>query len=198
MGRARRLRTRWMTAEVTMRPGYKVPPVTLPRGYQVLSSNQFKNELKLLDTRYLVALKLNQGSNSWIMLSNRITEKSLDEMAAPAMVMKIIPFSSNLMFSTVPALIWSELDMMVMKEVLKKTKKRVKSRKWDRLDNKVSLRWSPESQLSKISNADASSDSDSLKAFVEFLRDWGTNQELTGDRAKGSIRWKRIKKTNVA
>ena len=65
------------------------------------------------------------------MLSNRITEKSLDEMAAPAMVMKIIPFSSNLMFSTVPALIWSELDMMVMKEVLKKTKKkkRVKSRK---------------------------------------------------------------------
>jgi hypothetical protein len=28
---------------VTMSPGYRVPPVTLPSGYQVLSSNQLRN-----------------------------------------------------------------------------------------------------------------------------------------------------------
>ncbi|GMG29744.1 unnamed protein product [Ambrosiozyma monospora] len=31
-----------ITEEVTIKPGYNVPPVTLPKGYQVLSSNQFK------------------------------------------------------------------------------------------------------------------------------------------------------------
>ena len=41
-GKWRELRSQWMVPEVTMRPGYTVPPTILPRGYHARSSNQFR------------------------------------------------------------------------------------------------------------------------------------------------------------
>jgi len=49
----------WMTAEVTMRPGYNVPPATRPRGYHERESNQFQNDVKEVLTRCFEARKLN-------------------------------------------------------------------------------------------------------------------------------------------
>lgn len=49
----------WMTAEVTMRPGYNVPPATRPSGYHDLESNQFQNDEKEVLTNIFDARKLN-------------------------------------------------------------------------------------------------------------------------------------------
>jgi hypothetical protein len=103
-----------MMAEVTMRPGYRVPPATLPRGYHDRESNQFQNDWKEVLTRCFDARKLNHlhtsqtlttkrreyGSNSWIIDSKlklvkekrgeyRITEKRREEIAAPAIVARM-------------------------------------------------------------------------------------------------------------
>ena len=51
-------------AAVAMRPGKIVPPMTLPRGNQDSESNQFQKLYMPSCARYLVVLKLNQGSNS--------------------------------------------------------------------------------------------------------------------------------------
>lgn len=51
-----------MAPLVTISPGYSVPPVTLPRGCHVRSSNQSQKLVKPFATRYFVARKLNQGS----------------------------------------------------------------------------------------------------------------------------------------
>ena len=53
-----------MIAEVTMRPGYNVPPATRPSGYHDRSSNQFQKDSKEVLTRCFEARKLNHGSNS--------------------------------------------------------------------------------------------------------------------------------------
>jgi hypothetical protein len=53
------LKSLWKIAEVTMRPGYKVPPATRPSGYHERESNQFQKDSKELLTRYFEARKLN-------------------------------------------------------------------------------------------------------------------------------------------
>ena len=58
-GKLMNRRILWMMAEVTMRPGYKVPPATLPRGYHDRESNQFQNDWKEVLTRCFDARKLN-------------------------------------------------------------------------------------------------------------------------------------------
>ena len=42
-GKEKKSATHFILAEVTMRPGKIVPPMTLPRGYHDSLSNQFQN-----------------------------------------------------------------------------------------------------------------------------------------------------------
>lgn len=71
-------------------------PTFLPSGYHDSESKKFQNSLKLLLTRNLVALKLNQGSNSWMIDSYLITENTLTSVATEQirsrMVMRIAGF----------------------------------------------------------------------------------------------------------
>lgn len=62
----RALRTQYKDAAVSINPGYIVPPIVLPSGYQPRSSNQFKNSKKPSDAKYFVVRKLKYGSNSCI------------------------------------------------------------------------------------------------------------------------------------
>lgn len=71
-------------------------PTFLPSGYQLSESKKFQNSLKSLLTRNLVARKLNQGSNSWMMDSYLITENTRTSVAteqiSSRMVMRIAGF----------------------------------------------------------------------------------------------------------
>jgi hypothetical protein len=58
-GRLMNCKKLWITAEVTMRPGYSVPPATLPRGYHERESNQFQKAVKDVFTSTFEARKLN-------------------------------------------------------------------------------------------------------------------------------------------
>jgi hypothetical protein len=51
--------------------------------------------------RYLEALKLNHGSNSWMILSNLMTENRRDETAAPAMHSRMTALSTSLTLCSV-------------------------------------------------------------------------------------------------
>lgn len=76
------------------------------------SSNQFQKGSKPCSTRYFVALKLNHGSNSWMILSNRMTEKRRDDMAAPAIVSKMIALRRVRVF--LAASPWNRASMMTV------------------------------------------------------------------------------------
>lgn len=65
-------------------------PTFLPRGYQLSESKKFQNSLKSLLTRNLVALKLNQGSNSWMIDSYLITEKTRTSVATEQISSRIV------------------------------------------------------------------------------------------------------------
>lgn len=62
---------------VYIKPGKTVFPTYLPMGYHDSESNQYWNSFIPFSSKYFVALKLNQGSNSWMMASYFITEKIL-------------------------------------------------------------------------------------------------------------------------
>ena len=104
-----------MIADVTISPGYNVPPATRPRGYHERSSNQFQKDSNDVLTKCFEARKLNQGSNSWMIDSNlnkldkllnevgrgiyRMTEKRREEIAAPAIVARIRTLRRDCMLS---------------------------------------------------------------------------------------------------
>ena len=69
------LHNQWIAVDVNIIPGYVVPPIIRPKGYHDSGSYQFQKEYAPSLVRYFVTLKLNQGSNSWIITSNLITEK---------------------------------------------------------------------------------------------------------------------------
>jgi len=88
-GKARKSAVHLKLAAVAIMPGNIVPPMTRPRGYQLSLSNQFQNLYMPSWARYLVVLKLNQGSNSWITDSKRIMENTRTPKARSAVRPKI-------------------------------------------------------------------------------------------------------------